>query len=198
MNNRSGAVPILLVVLVVLVAAGGVGYFAFMNTGAEPTSREQQPIVTSTPADDVSSWILYTNTAYGYRISHPRSFVVEDSITPQGACVYLLVPETEDRILLASDKTEEPCTMTTGRGAYDKRITGTLTIGTTSYAAKGWSSDTDYEELSVSVPHGERTYWVSVWVNRGNEFTQRKELITRILSTFAFTSVVAPVDTPAL
>jgi|GEM_PF-4742961 hypothetical protein len=96
MNNRRGAVPILLVVLVALVAAGGVGYFAFMNTDAEPAFAPMRPegavsrppivgnpfppIVSSTPTDNAALWKAYRNTEYGFEFQYPSGWMFENDI----------------------------------------------------------------------------------------------------------------------
>lgn len=72
MNQKGFAKTILVVVIVVLL--GTVGYFAFVKK-TEPVA--QQPTSTPTPTDPTANWKIYSNTRYAYTIKYPNGWFAD-------------------------------------------------------------------------------------------------------------------------
>lgn len=83
MNNQKGFANIILIAVIV-VLVGAVGYFAFVKK-SEPVAERSMPtsittpIQTTTPApapapapDKTANWKVYSNTRYGFQISYPQ------------------------------------------------------------------------------------------------------------------------------
>src|SRR3989344_5398734 len=83
MNQKGFANIILVVVIVILV--GAVGYFAFVKK-SEPVAQQPTPTPiqtkTSTPTpttkDETSSWKTYTNSSVGFSFKYPADWKVSD------------------------------------------------------------------------------------------------------------------------
>ena len=77
----SNKIILLIVILLILLGLGGT-YLA-LNSKIKSTSTVSQSASTSAPSptptsDSTSGWKTYTNTAYGFSIKYPTTFVMED------------------------------------------------------------------------------------------------------------------------
>jgi flagellar basal body-associated protein FliL len=79
-NQKGFANIILVIVIVVLV--GTIGYFAFVKksepvaqqpTPTPATTQTKTPAPTPTSKDETSSWKTYTNTEYGFELKYPAT-----------------------------------------------------------------------------------------------------------------------------
>ena len=76
MNQKSFANIVLVIVVVVFL--GAVGYFAFVKK-SEPIAQQQTPTQTtnptktptSSPKDETANWKTYTNIQYGFEFRYP-------------------------------------------------------------------------------------------------------------------------------
>ncbi len=75
--NQKGFVNIILVVVIV-VLIGAVGYFAFVKK-SEPQTQQPQVNQTPSPTPIPTSWQVYTNTKYSFSISHPKNWYTREN-----------------------------------------------------------------------------------------------------------------------
>ena len=92
MNNQKGFANIILVIVIV-VLVGAVGYFSFVKK-SEPIAQQptptptqtntptKNPTPTQTPKDEIASWKTYGNDQYGFEFKYPANYVVTK--TPGG------------------------------------------------------------------------------------------------------------------
>jgi hypothetical protein len=82
--NQKGFANIILVV-VIIILAGAVGYFALIKKSEPmaqqsptPTSTQTKTPVSPTPApkDKTANWKTYTNAQYGFEFKYPANYVV--------------------------------------------------------------------------------------------------------------------------
>lgn len=101
-TNQKGFANIALV-LVIVIIAGAVGYFAFVKK-SEPVAQQLTPTPTRTTTptktptsptptpDKISTWKTYTNTSVGYSMRYPSNLNFVNLCGGEGD--YITVPET--------------------------------------------------------------------------------------------------------
>ena len=90
MNNQKGFANIILVVVIVILV-GAVGYFAFVKK-SEPIAQQPTPTPTPTPTskDETVSWKVYENIKFNYSFKYPANL-----LGPQNDCVDSDIPIEE-------------------------------------------------------------------------------------------------------
>ena len=101
MNQQKGFVNIILVVVVVAILAGAVGYFTFVKK-SEPVAQQPTPTQTSNPTktptpnpkDETADWKIYTNAQYGFEFWHPSNWGFDDQSANRlgGVDVFVMAP----------------------------------------------------------------------------------------------------------
>ena len=103
MKNNRGFVPILILVLIALGAAGYFGYKYF-----RPTTSINNPTPFPTPTIGINpktGWKIYTNTKYGYSFEYPSQWLINLSVNggdrPEQVDQIRIETETDGVILWA-------------------------------------------------------------------------------------------------
>lgn len=100
--NQKGFANIILIVIVVL-AVGVVGYFAFVKKSAPtaqpaPTPPQTDNAASSTPTqkNETANWKIYSNSKYNFSLKYPNGWTLEESSQTDltGRIISLRSPET--------------------------------------------------------------------------------------------------------
>ncbi len=83
MTTQKGSATVILLVVLVIVLAGVLVYFAFLKKPGEVAvslTPTPTPTKTATPTpDETANWKTYTNTRYGFEVKYPSDW---EQITP--------------------------------------------------------------------------------------------------------------------
>ncbi len=109
--NQKGFANIVLVIVIVAVLVGAVGYFAFVKK-SEPITQQPTPTPTQTntpvsptptPKNGTANWAVYSNTKYNYSFRYPTNFTIY-AATDQTKEEVILPTATSDKVSLTDKK----------------------------------------------------------------------------------------------
>lgn len=210
-NSQKGFANVVLIALVVILA-GAVGYFALVKKSPIPTSEtqptnnipsQQTPPVTtknptpkSTPKDETLSWKIYQNDFFKYEFQYPNGFVIAKqdnysiSIVNTNSCVdkvdLKIIPSGCWKIYSeVVDSVGSVSGMNVKKYEIDiQGVKGLRTELVSQY-------DAGFSNIIVEVNKDNKWYVLRVNFNLSDEKSVRL-LFDKILSTFKFTGQYIP------
>lgn len=79
--NQKGFANIILIVVIVAVFVGVVGYFVF-GKKSEQATQQQQTTTQTKPKDESANWKSYRNEEYGFEFKYPTGWeIIDESYT---------------------------------------------------------------------------------------------------------------------
>jgi len=199
--KQKGNINTALLVLLVIVVAGAVGYFIWAQkspttpTGQQPTVQ-QPAIQLSSVKDETANWKTYRNEKYGFEFKYLSNFKISEDETGR---YILITPENKDEYQLAISGIRERGSLTIGQFVHDDSTYGTVENVQIRDESNAIVNGINVYRFSVLLGrendwhlfflkdnnHGVDASWTNFHVDYGNNPYGDK--IEQILSTFKFT-----------
>ncbi len=193
--NKTPLLAMVMVLLVGLTSYFGYQYFQLKQqlTVQQPTPTpvatvSNSPTSTSTPiptSDPTVEWEIYTNSANGYSIKYPPSWILNKSYITLGDG---LINATKINKAAANDIPNITINVYDSGSNYVKSITpgGEKTYIDNVPAIKNISNNQTYG-IGYQLTHGTNTYFISIEFSDKQEASRQQEEFDQVISTFKFT-----------
>lgn len=157
-KNQKGLAPIIIILIVVAILAGGIlawqcGWISKTPTPTPTSTPTPTPTPTSTP-DETADWKTYTNEEYGFEVKYPDSWIIDEKTYNTVKPLYVLSLSNKQKFK-------------TGRIEID--------IQSTTYPSiLSWAKE-------AHGPHGLQEVKVGKEEILGQQFIEKKKIFTGLL-----------------
>jgi hypothetical protein len=201
-QKQKGAIPIIIVIILAVLALGGgtIYYFGLARAPKKEAKVSQQDGVPSSSAtDELSDWQEYNNERYYYKVKYPKDwYFIKEGYSPPPPTSILLssisvsFPSAGIRYMSAGidvDKAlgrtlENYEEITSLKSQYYQETR--LTVGGEPAVKLSVPDPNSAEPIYVYIQHKDYIYRI-VWNDLTEEFMQDRKLFEKILISFTFT-----------
>lgn len=203
--NQKGLAPILIVVLIAALAAGGYFIYKLPRTSVTPPTPQTTPAPSPTPSpspaltdtEEISNWKTYTNTRYGYSFKYPQDLYLKTPSAVENTVTFLfekyrgqtLIDQPEFGISASTDgkPLEELVNSIKAIAKQTGQVVSFQEIkleGERAYRNENIIKDNPMSNITTLVNHNNISYKITLFYSEMTE--KQKSLYDQILSTFRF------------
>lgn len=168
---------IILIVIMILVGILAIGYFWYQNRQT-PLPTQTQNLTVATSTDQFADWKTYTNTEYEFEFKYPTNW--QDKEVQNGSWDFQSTDFSNNVHGIGIPPIGD---------MWVEIMQGNCNSSSTDFVNESAPEEPDISEKTVCSNNFQIT--LGLW-NKDSDFTNHKELLNQILSTFKFISTSTP------
>ena len=177
MKNKGSAIAWVIIIIAVLVIAGGIYFYSQPKQSSVVPTQNQVATSTATTSTNTTGWQTYTNSQYGFSLSIPTSWEAKGDRFDDLVSFNTITADISGE---SGSPNAKPYEILFDPGSKNYPVMNNIILGGIS-----WSVTEDRSDPSVLViyttMHGNNVY--NFYVHKGDEVTEEQ-----ILSSFKFTN----------